>query len=480
MGDLLHLSGHDPKISLWERLLTSEVTTLLSSEGEQRLSRFLNVMKLKMAERERYHLRAWIESTWLLLGGPACIEHAIDLEDAVAYFKLINTLEQNGTLNLDSLDDYVKLLYAAPNNQADDKLQIMTIHNAKGLEFDTVILPHLERKASNDDKQLLLWMERTLPDDSSSLILAPVHAIGDDTDSIYEYIKREHSIKNDYERSRLLYVAVTRAKKYLDLFFTLKEGRKVNSSSLLEKLWPTIQNKVTIVDNPQTSLIEETAAEYCPLNLKRLPVGWQNPIKEDRLAESIAYHQKKFGFLLPDNTPKLTGTLVHQVLQQISHFGTDWWITQSTHNKSAYLKLHLLRLGAAKNNLEVIIQHIHQMIDNTLQDPRGRWILHQHREAQAEYRLTVRIDSIPKQFIIDRTFVDENNIRWIIDYKTAIQASQNDLKTFLLAEQGKYQQQMWYYFKAIREIDSRPIRMGLYFPALPAWHEWDFEKEEIT
>lgn len=479
LSDLLKLSGHDPKISLWERLQSSEIATGLSPEGQIRLKRFLSVMKIKIAERERYTLRAWIESTWLLLGGPACIEHASDLEDANTYFKLISTLEQSGSLDIDSLDDYVKQLYAAPNNQADDKLQIMTIHNAKGLEFDTVILPHLERKSSNDDKQLLLWMERTRADESSSLILAPVHAIGHDTDSIYEYIKRENAVKNDYERSRLLYVAVTRAKKYLDLFFTLKNDKKTNASSLLEKLWPTIQHKITVTENTQAISAEETAI-YTPLTLKRLSVEWQNPVKEDRLAETIAYHQKKFGFLLPDNTPRHTGTLVHQVLQQMSHFGIGWWQDQSIYNKSSYLKTHLIRLGAEKNQIDNIIKNINQFIENTLQDPRGRWILMQHREAQSEYRLTVRIDTAPKQFIIDRTFVDENNIRWIIDYKTTIQDSQDDLQKFLKLEQAKYQQQMWYYFQAIREIDPRPIRMGLYFPAIPAWHEWDFEKEVIT
>lgn len=113
---------------------------------------------------------------------------------------------------------------------------------------------------------------------------------------------------------------------------------------------------------------------------------------------------------------------------------------------------------------------------NTLQDARGRWILSLHTESQAEFKLTAYIDGKSQSFIIDRTFVDDNNVRWIIDYKTATHAKDETLSAFLQHEQKKYQQQMWYYFQAMREIDPRPIRMGLYFPMIPAWHEWEFEK----
>ena len=51
-------------------------------------------------------------------------------------------------------------LYALPDPNADDRLQIMTIHKAKGLEFDTVIVPGLGRNPRNKDKQLLKWIEQ--------------------------------------------------------------------------------------------------------------------------------------------------------------------------------------------------------------------------------------------------------------------------------------------------------------------------------
>ncbi len=474
LSDLLTLSGQDAKISLWERLQSAEIISLLSDDAQTRLTRIIPILKIKLFERQRYSLRYWIESTWLLLGGPACVEHATDLENAAAYFKLLDKLDQGSDLlNLDLLDSYVSKLYAAPNNQADDSLQIMTIHNAKGLEFDTVILPHLERKASNDDKQLLLWMERQRHDESSALILAPVHAVGNETDSIYEYIKKQNSIKNDYERSRLLYVAVTRAKKHLDLFFNLKNESKANASSLLEKLWPSIKNQIVLSEKKATFTGEITSGrEVQPI--RRLMSDWQNPMRENRLAETLTYHQKKSGFELPDHNPKYIGTLIHQILQQISRFGSEWWLSQTSHNKVSYLKNHLFQLGVIGIDLQPIIENINDTIAKTLKDPRGQWILSMQKEAQSEFRLTAHVDNEIQQLIIDRTFVDENNIRWIIDYKTSV-PDFLELNDFLSREKQKYQKKMWHYFQAMREIDQRPIKMGLYFPLISAWHEWDFD-----
>jgi len=159
LSDLLILAGKHPHKILWELLQQSDAA--FSQDGQQRLARIIPILAMKMAERQRHTLRLWVESAWLLLGGPACLNQASDLEDVTSYFNLLEKLDQGGNLeDLENLEHDVSKLFAAPNTQADDTLQIMTIHNAKGLEFDTVILPHLEKQAPNEQKQLLLWMEK--------------------------------------------------------------------------------------------------------------------------------------------------------------------------------------------------------------------------------------------------------------------------------------------------------------------------------
>jgi len=240
LADLLVIAGENPYTVISEELARDEVIKRLSAEGQKRLATILPLLKTKIAERERLALRDWVESTWLLLGGPACLHDYSEMEDANAFFKLLEEFAQNNqTIHLDKLKEKINGLYASTQFQ-NASLQIMTIHSAKGLEFDTVIIPHLERKLPNDDKPLLTWMEQPLMHDQTALLLAPIHAAGNVKDSIYEYINREQHIKFAYETDRLFYVAATRAKKRLYLYFNANQTEqgeiKIAAGSFLEKL----------------------------------------------------------------------------------------------------------------------------------------------------------------------------------------------------------------------------------------------------
>lgn len=483
LSDLLILAGDRSKQIIWKQLQHPELIQKLSPEAQQRLQRIIPILAISLAERRRYTLRQWVENTWQQLGGPACVEHHTDLEDAHAFFKLLAKIDQANDLpDLKRLNDAINKLYAAPNNQADASLQIMTIHNAKGLEFDIVILPHLERKASQDEKQLLQWMERPREDESSTLILAPIRAVGEDNNSIYDYISDQQKVKSSHENGRLLYVAATRAKNELHLFFNLEtkqnspdELNKPAPNSLLEKLWPAIHLQVkenlqqTIPVSQSTAPSETTKRE-----IKRLALTWTNPITENAFTETTGYHQKKSGFNLPQNNPKYVGILIHQILQQISHLGMTWWQTQSSSIQQNYIKNNLLQLGMRQTDLADASRIVEKAIQNTLKDSRGQWILKTHNESQSELPISLLLEGNAKNLIIDRTFVDENNTRWIVDYKSS-EFDGDDLTGFLVHEKKQYENQLWEYHQALRQIDQRPIRVGLYFPLIPAWHEWSFE-----
>ncbi len=481
LDDLLVVSG-DQNVMMLESLTSLHVTQRLSENGQKKLARIFPIIQKSMNERRRSSLRYWIESTWFLLGGPATALDLGDLQDASAYFELLDQLDQGGDLpSISALNEHVNKLYAAANYQADDTLQIMTIHNAKGLEFDTVILPHLERKSLSDDKQLLLWMERTQQNEKTALILAPTQAIGQDNDSTYDYIKRQLTIKSGFESQRLLYVAATRAKNELHILFNIEKTHdqcvKPTANSLLKMMWPAVKTDCdkmvcdTISDPINTETLLPAKTISCDL-LKCLPVNWHNPISEFPLDTSITFHNKKGGFLLPDHTLPLIGIVTHKLLQHLSLKGTHWWQDQPHHTQLITIQNQLRQLGMNKQAIKQAANTIRLAIDNTLADPIGQWILQHHTHAKSEWKLTVIIEGTPVQISIDRTFVDKNNIRWIIDYKTAIPTNPLDMDTFLLKEKKKHQKQIQLYHKAIYELDKRPTYAGLYFPLLNRWIDW--------
>ncbi|MGH8415502.1 MAG: hypothetical protein ACRESX_12295, partial [Gammaproteobacteria bacterium] len=74
--------------------------------------------------------------------------------------------------------------------------------------------------------------------------------------------------------------------------------------------------------------------------------------------------------------------------------------------------------------------------------------------------------------VIDRTFVDAEGIRWIVDYKTSRHRG-GDVETFLIQEQSRYRQQLENYARLMRGLEQRRVKVGLYFPLLRRFVEWE-------
>ncbi len=470
LEDLLIIAGPDARTTIWQQLQSDNIIHKLSADGSARLRRIIPILKRKIAERDRLDLRKWVESTWLLLGGPACLEDKHSLLDAKAFFNLLSDFSStNAHINSQNLIEKIDCLFATTQH-ANANLQLMTMHAAKGLEFDTVILPHLEKKMPVDDKSLLLWMERPINENENALLLAPIHATGSEQDNIYNYIHKQQQNKLIYETDRLLYVATTRAKKRLHIFFNLKQNEKGEyrheSSSFLAKLWPHIETQTNLITLPSTdSNVQVSKPKY----IKRLHTEWQNPISDT--SSNTTIHQKKDGFKLSNNKPKFIGTVIHRTLQQISLQGLTWWKTSTPASQLTYLTRQFKQIGLPLADFSSSLSLAHDIIQKATADEKGQWILTPHTEAKSEFALTRAVEDRIENLIVDRTFIDETGTRWIIDYKTT-SFNEEDVDLFLTHEQAKYREKMQSYLDAMKAIDPRPIRLGLYFPALPAWKEW--------
>lgn len=471
LSDLLKLCGQDRYHILWERMHQASVVGTLSSDGQARIATILPVLRAAMTNRARGGCRQWVEQTWLALGGPATLTEYNEIADTNEFFALLDELAGDTQyINLQALNERMTKLRAS--TQYDDaQIQIMTIHSAKGLEFDTVILPHLEKTGRPDEKSLLQWMQHTLEDDRMALLLAPIHAADSKSDALYSFIESLQKIKSRFEVDRLFYVAATRAKKRLHLVFSVKDSESgTMSGSFLDKLWPLIKNQCTLTGKDDGSNQTDAPVVSDTKMLSRFVSDWKNPAPIQQTTENSS-QQNKNGFVLPDHSARLMGTVIHSILQQIAVSGISWWEGQSESDRHAYVRRQLCRAGLSAGAIPEAALNITTILHRSLSDKRGRWILEPHTESQSEYRLTLAGSDHCDNLIIDRTFVDNEGTRWIIDYKTG-DNQEDSLDVFMRKQKDKYAEQMEKYKRAIQSIDQRPIKTGLYFPAIPAWCEW--------
>ena len=107
----------------------------------------------------REPLAATVERVWIALGGPALYVMS-DFIHAERYFERLNALEQEqGCVTAARIAERLEREFAAPSPDPDARVQIMTVHGAKGLEFDVVILTGLGRIPPGEDRRLLEWRE---------------------------------------------------------------------------------------------------------------------------------------------------------------------------------------------------------------------------------------------------------------------------------------------------------------------------------
>jgi hypothetical protein len=71
-----------------------------------------------------------------------------------------------------------------------------------------------------------------------------------------------------------------------------------------------------------------------------------------------------------------------------------------------------------------------------------------------------------KTYIIDRTFIDQEGVRWIIDYKTGAPKDGNETE-FVERQSILHAPQLIQYKELFGKLESRQIRTALLFTSIP-------------
>lgn len=168
------------------------------------------------------------------------------------------------------------------------------------------------------------------------------------------------------------------------------------------------------------------------------------------------------------------GTVVHAMAQRIARDGVTCWPAERIAQSRPIYRAALAERGLGPADANEASVEVEQALLRLMSDERGRWTLAPHTDAQSEYALSGTLENgRVEHFKLDRTFVDDAGIRWIIDYKTARHEG-GGLDAFLDREKERHKAQLDNYARVLKQLEpDRPIRVGLYFPLLGGWREWE-------
>jgi ATP-dependent exoDNAse (exonuclease V) beta subunit len=166
------------------------------------------------------------------------------------------------------------------------------------------------------------------------------------------------------------------------------------------------------------------------------------------------------------------GVAVHRLLQVIAAEGATAWSPGRLARAAPIVTALLREAGLVGAGLAEAGARCLAAVERTLADPRGRWLLEPgHAGAASELRVSGRIEGRIVEGVVDRCFVDDAGVLWIVDYKAGRHEG-GDLDAFLDREQERYRGQLERYARLLAARHDGPTRLGLYFPQHAGWREW--------
>ncbi len=476
----------DKKQSIWEGICTQSDD--LSSAGQLIIDRIRPLLKKYLDSAGRVHYIKTIKQLWQELGHASILASNEEREKCHHFFDLIQTLDSSGQeINATTIQQVLDTYPDSASKAKVGDIQIMTIHKSKGLEFDIVIMPHLEQPVPISEKNLLDWIQ--VPHQSKWHLLMHAHPRHQhQASSVHHFLRHQDKLAQLAETERLYYVAFTRAKQQLHILNTKADNfpersPMKNLAPVLSMLQPNgTQPSIEHEDEMETTMNIQT-------NLSRqvLPPDWRYPqqsliVEKDQIKSQNHWTQAlsiKERIAENLNQPAISdtqwGNCIHRYIEYYLH-------QPILRLEKETLKFNQIAssIGIHTQNQQFAINRIHQQLITQLKQAKFLWI-HEIMHQQLIEQPMIHNEKLHR---IDGMRINhEHKHIWIIDFKT------HNVNKFI--EVGSisqpsvvpenYWQQLYRYAEALHALHPNySIKIALFYPLINFWQERQVKHEEVS
>ena len=434
LEDLLIVSNSN-EMTIFHQLNSKKLIEKLSEDGIQRSQHLYQAIEGAIMNEGRF---SFVERFSYALS-QLCNDLKLTKEEWIIrsqFLSLVSECELNQTLNVETLQSMLKDLYA-PSQSASVKL--MTIHQAKGLEFETVIIPGLGKTGKSDSLALIQVQEVS----DNSILLAPIKSSKEKEESkTYLYLKHLQKQQTHFEMMRLLYVAMSRAKEKLYLLGSVTQSGNAASNSFLSLLSQYYQQPIANIKS-ETSLPSKEPIPPKMVRYKELSVLSKREINNKSQSKNIV---------------KNIDLIYQSALGSIVHYYLEHSLFEPPIKS---IETKFLELGLPQRLIQSYSSKVCRLLVNTKRDKDFDWLFmkRESTEVESEY------SNHTKTVIIDRLFID-NGILWIIDFKTATLNEDESINSFIERQKHSHHKQLLEYQEILEEVFRLPSRSALYCPSV--------------
>lgn len=426
---------------------------------------------------------------WLIQVGAwqqaAAAEGPQGVANLKAYLNLL-AAASSGTpeATLSQVQDLLAQAYQPPDPRAEDSpVEVLTVHGAKGLEYDYVYLPHLDWEPLRSARNEAPFLLEEAPDAGTAVIALNRPYAQKDQSVLYRTLKNAANHRSLAEARRLFYVAVTRARKRLALSAVVKRNKdgefqfsgnsplgwlrrhypKADLFPGVVHLWPEPPLRVSLLQEVSEGAAPPESPKPMPppyeLHPEPRPYELRFP---SQLAVKPGVATPGRPAALTDPTARLRGDITHRLLETLSR-GKP--LPEAETVAPALLPAAPSPAAALDLAREILAEvracqddpFLAPLLDPDLPLARSEWLLEAWPAAGTVYRGQ-----------IDRLVFDGRQW-WLLDYKTSRPAPNIPWEEFLSQEVEQYRPQLLAYREmAARFFNLTPperINTVLYFTA---------------
>lgn len=484
-ADLHAIVVNDSSSTVPELLNDRRRIETLSPGGRDRVADFLSRIGSLRHQDPCQSLRERIEAGWYALDGPRLLQQDEQFDNVYRYFDVLDRIETAGTLadpaELESRLDDERI---STTGDGDCRLQVLTMHKAKGLQFDHVVLYGLGRYPRGRDKSVLGWLYLPEEHGQGDMIISPIGPRYElEHDKLHQFIEDTEKRKDARELDRLLYVGCTRARRSLHLIGHVSLARdeagyrQPHPASLLARLWPAVEERFASAFVESGSGADDGTEDGPRLlqpELRRHDAGRAPPppplpgrAASVDAAEDGLLHPVRYDWV--GRNARSAGTIVHRWLRRLADGEASLTLAGLPDIRATNVLL-ARDLGVEDRDVGRVCERVETALRAILDDEAGQWLL--AGDGHAELALTGRWQGRTASIVIDRVRIDEDGAHWVVDYKTSTHEG-GDLAGFLEQEADRHREQLEKYGSMYRHLVGPTVRVrtALYFPLLQEFVE---------
>jgi ATP-dependent helicase/nuclease subunit A len=486
ISTLLTISKKDPES--WREKIG------IAAEADREIGKIVDATDRAFLRAGRDPLGRVVRKLWEDLEGPAKTARLYGMAGVAnchQFFRVLEDMEEGiPQQTLTRFQRAMEDLYQpADPSLSRSSVQMMTIHRAKGLEFDIVFLPFMDWKPLASGPAVLppYFLERIPGSEGKNVIAMGRDRRMDDASKTYALLKKLTRDRKWGEAKRWFYVASTRARDSLIMsgVAKLKDGViSAPDKSILK--W--VMDHEGINDRDAAPIMEGASKGLSiEVNPQIEAVPAVTPSRETELPEpwklspqQLTYHAdfpSSFAHDESETTGKadtfravsndaIRGTIIHRAVST--------YIRKTSLPSEKSVRLALINEGITGEVADIMAEGILNEVVSTVKEPFLAGLIgSSYPLVETEWPLEDRVNDRLRSGIIDLAVFD-GKTWWILDFKTSRPKEGEEIEIFVNEEEKKYASQINHYRSMLKNLihdDSQEIRAGIYLTALTLWRE---------